>query len=162
MDELDEYMKLPRNKLGDTKQAKGMLPYYCFMASFVLNQLVEGYGFSLDQEITVLDTYKGHKVSWALGAMLYEINALPWAYAPEQASALEMSLAWAIPMVVGVVLGAVLVAIFSWYQRQRSGYIPVHTEPEGDVALAGVTVKRTDDHYHQSGLPRTNADYGTA
>lgn len=39
---------------------------------------VDGYGFKRNQTLTVLDEVKGNKVTWALGAILYEINALPW------------------------------------------------------------------------------------
>jgi hypothetical protein len=40
--------------------------------------LVEGHGFSTNSTITVLDTVNGNKVSWTLGAIMYEINSLPW------------------------------------------------------------------------------------
>jgi Golgi nucleoside diphosphatase len=53
---------------------------YCFRSSYVFNMLRHGYGFELDEHITATDVINGQKVGWALGAMLYEINTMPWAY----------------------------------------------------------------------------------
>ena len=41
--------------------------------------VLDGYGFPHNQTLTVVDQVNGNKVGWALGAILYEINALPWA-----------------------------------------------------------------------------------
>jgi hypothetical protein len=41
---------------------------------------VEGYGFKRDAKLQVTNTLGGHKLGWVLGAMLYEINSLPWVY----------------------------------------------------------------------------------
>lgn len=60
------------DKLGE------MIPNYCFLASYTYALLTEGYGFRPEQSITVLDQLRGNKVSWALGAILYEINTMPW------------------------------------------------------------------------------------
>ena len=38
----------------------------------------DGYGFKHNSTITVLDQVNGNKVGWPLGAILYEINSLPW------------------------------------------------------------------------------------
>ncbi len=38
----------------------------------------DGYRFNLNQTLTVLDDINGHSVGWALGAILYEINEMPW------------------------------------------------------------------------------------
>jgi len=40
--------------------------------------LQDGYHFPSDQKIMIIDQYNGNKVGWALGAILYEINELPW------------------------------------------------------------------------------------
>lgn len=50
----------------------------CFRSSYALNMLHEGYGFSLDDSVIATNVIHGHKVGWALGSMLYEINTLPW------------------------------------------------------------------------------------
>jgi hypothetical protein len=34
----------------------------------------------MEDKITAINVIKGQKVGWALGAMLYEINTLPWHY----------------------------------------------------------------------------------
>jgi Golgi nucleoside diphosphatase len=52
----------------------------CFMGSYALTLMTEGYGFSLDSRVQFVDELAGYKVGWALGSMLYEINSLPWVY----------------------------------------------------------------------------------
>ena len=53
---------------------------YCFRSAYVFNLLRYGYGFKMEDNITSVDTIGGQKVGWALGAMLYEINTMPWTY----------------------------------------------------------------------------------
>lgn len=60
------------DKLGE------MIPNYCFLVSYTYALLIEGYGFQPDQSLTVMDQVRGNKVAWALGAILYEINTMPW------------------------------------------------------------------------------------
>lgn len=43
-----------------------------------MNCMSDGYGFKHNSTITVLDQVNGNKVGWPLGAILYEINSLPW------------------------------------------------------------------------------------
>jgi len=50
----------------------------CFRSSYAYNLLTSGYGFTNDDYITATDVVGGLKVGWSLGAMLYEINTLPW------------------------------------------------------------------------------------
>jgi hypothetical protein len=52
--------------------------YFCFMASYTIVLLEDGYGFKEDSTITVLGKYNGYKTGWPLGAILHEINNLPW------------------------------------------------------------------------------------
>lgn len=52
----------------------------------MLTACSDGYGFRHNDTITVIDTINGNKVGWALGAILYEINELPWVL---QLSAME-------------------------------------------------------------------------
>jgi len=54
------------------------LPYYCFLSSYTLTLLKDGFGFHSNQTLTVMDSVNGHAVAWPLGAMLFEINELPW------------------------------------------------------------------------------------
>lgn len=60
------------------------LAHYCFVATFGYVLLTEGYGFEPGRNLTVVNKIDGLKVTWALGAMLYEINALPWEYVRPQ------------------------------------------------------------------------------
>jgi hypothetical protein len=53
---------------------------YCFRSIYVFQLLHNGYGFNLDDHITATNVINGQKVGWALGAMMYEINAMPWKY----------------------------------------------------------------------------------
>jgi len=53
---------------------------FCFLACYSFELLHNGYGFKLDDHITVANVINGQKVGWALGSALYEINALPWEY----------------------------------------------------------------------------------
>lgn len=50
----------------------------CFRSAYAYNLLAHGYGFENDDYITATDVIGGLKVGWSLGAMLYEINTLPW------------------------------------------------------------------------------------
>ena len=54
------------------------LPNFCFLVSYIIVLLQDGYHFPSDQKIMIIDQYNGNKVGWALGAILYEINELPW------------------------------------------------------------------------------------
>lgn len=52
---------------------------YCFRSVYAMN-LLKGFGFQDHDFITAKKVINGHKVGWAIGAILYEINALPWEY----------------------------------------------------------------------------------
>jgi hypothetical protein len=55
---------------------------FCFIVSYVYLLLTEGYGFPKNQTFTVLTEINGNSVGWAFGAMMYEINTMPWQYDP--------------------------------------------------------------------------------
>ena len=55
----------------------------CFQATFAL-QMLMGYGFGMDDHIIATNVVNGHKIGWALGSMMYEINTLPWQYSPKE------------------------------------------------------------------------------
>ena len=77
---------------------------YCFMAAYTHTMMTLGLGFEAERNITVAKVVRGEgggelKVGWALGAMLYEINALPWRVSEEgrekeKLLALEESGSW--------------------------------------------------------------------
>lgn len=77
LDELREYNSHSRKKdrLDDEE-----LPLMCFRCTFVFALLHYGYGFHKSNSIMAVHAVDGHKVTWALGSMLYEINTLPWQY----------------------------------------------------------------------------------
>jgi len=58
----------------------------CFRASYTFEILHHGYGFELDDTVTVIQEYEGKEVGWALGSVLYEINTLPWKFVDEAES----------------------------------------------------------------------------
>lgn len=56
------------------------LESYCFRSAYAFELLHNGYGFQLNDTIRATQVINGQKVGWALGAMLYEINVMPWRY----------------------------------------------------------------------------------
>jgi len=65
--------------VGTTDQKlSNLVPYFCFMSAYTLVLLEDGFGFTSNHSITVLDEVNGNKVGWTLGAILYEINTLPF------------------------------------------------------------------------------------
>ena len=56
---------------------------YCFSAMYALELLSTGYGFpETDTPITVVEDVNGTEVSWALGSIIYQANALSWTLEP--------------------------------------------------------------------------------
>jgi hypothetical protein len=62
------------NPIDDENTLKAM----CFRSAFATSFLIDGVGFPETYHVTALDVVNGQKLGWALGSMLYEINALPW------------------------------------------------------------------------------------
>ena len=91
--------------------------YYCFRATYAFQLLHNGYGFRMEDYITALDVVDGHKVGWALGSMLYEVNTLPWIEGSPYES-IDIDATENIS-IVGLVVFGVLVLIFSLF-RLRS------------------------------------------
>merc|ERR1712232_90793 len=73
LDQLKEY-----NAQRDSPFDNDDLIKMCFKSSYALTLLNEGYGFGLEDSVIATNVIDGHKVGWALGSMLYEINTLPW------------------------------------------------------------------------------------
>jgi len=76
---------------GASEKRVGDLPEMCFLASYTYTMLFHGYGFGIDRKLTSTGKveYEGVKlkIGWPLGAMLYEINTLPWIYDDQKQSA---------------------------------------------------------------------------
>ena len=61
-----------------------LLHQYCFLTSYAYSMLHYGYGFNLNDNITVANVINGQKVGWVLGSTLYEINTLDWTYVGDE------------------------------------------------------------------------------
>jgi hypothetical protein len=77
---LDQITAYNAKKKTKRQAAPDELLQYCFRASYVFAILHHGYGFDMDKYITAKHKIEGHKVTWAIGSVLYEINTLPWNY----------------------------------------------------------------------------------
>jgi len=68
-------------------EAAATVEQLCFLSAYSFAILHHGHGFELERNFSVMETmeYGGAmlKVGWQLGAILYEINALPWTYTPD-------------------------------------------------------------------------------
>lgn len=89
----------------------GDVETYCFRSTYALQLLKKGYGFHDNNIIRVSKVINGQKVGWALGAMLYEINTLPWQYTKPTAdflwdrAAMVILAFCSLVAVVGVLMG---------------------------------------------------------
>lgn len=75
--EVSAYAMANNITIAETKLAD-MLPYFCFLSVYPLVLVLEGYGFPANGKLTVVDDVNGNKAGWALGAIMHEINSLPW------------------------------------------------------------------------------------
>jgi len=81
MDGLNFYYEVNSYSLNENhREFQENLPYFCFLISYIVVLLQDGYHFPSDQKIMIIDEHNGNKVGWALGAILYEINELPWEF----------------------------------------------------------------------------------
>jgi Golgi nucleoside diphosphatase len=98
---------------------------YCFRSVYVFQILHNGYGFELDDYVTSAGVVSGQKVGWALGAMLYEINTLPWHYDPVSLPGSGHPIATGVFSVLVLVLCIGLYSVFRAQRKrraQREGY----------------------------------------
>merc|ERR1712176_165575 len=68
--------------LNNERYSKHVVDEMCFRSTY-LAKLLQNHGFRMEDNITAINVIRGHKVGWALGSMLYEINTLPWLYIPK-------------------------------------------------------------------------------
>ena len=64
---------------NDGRVEEDLVEEFCFRSVYALN-LLRGFGFQDNQHINAVRVVNGHKVGWAIGSMLYEINTMPWRY----------------------------------------------------------------------------------
>lgn len=121
---------------------KGDVNTYCFRSAYVLNLLHKGYGFQMNDTIRAVKVLSGHKVGWALGAMLYEINTLPWVnlYHKSIVEVAEstnegVSLSWHTLVLCAIVISAVCSAIFVVQRRTILRYKMAGYETVNEVSL---------------------------
>jgi len=104
--EVQAYVAANNETMGTDKSILGSMPYFCFLSSYTLVLLKDGYGFVNNSTLTVVDEVNGNKAGWALGAIMHEINNLPWEL--EMPSEREpwgkLFLAASIGLVVGVIV----------------------------------------------------------
>jgi hypothetical protein len=99
---------------------------YCFRSAYVFQLLHNGFGFGMNDTIRATNVLNGHKVGWALGAMLYEINTLPWKYEMDQPTNLPILPPYTVdpPSVERIMLWGIVVALVAslvglYVSRQR-------------------------------------------
>jgi Golgi nucleoside diphosphatase len=100
------------------------LDSFCFQSAYVFQLLHNGFGFQMTDSIRAVKVLNGHKVGWALGAMLYEINTLPWSYSrPDnilEAQAKSLQMQWDTLFIVAIVFAmfAILLSMFLFRRRR--------------------------------------------
>ena len=146
-DELVDFAPAKYRKDGTSLES------YCFRSSYVYQLLHSGFGFQNDHVIRAVQVISGHKVGWALGAMLYEINTLPWKHETQSSKVQHGKshestisddddddggddIAIRFLMVTFIATMLMLVAVFVQRERRRSLYKRyAQYEPVKDVAV---------------------------
>lgn len=107
------YMKNPKHS--------SLLPYYCFLSSYIVVLLEDGYGFTSNHTFSTQEEVKGNEVGWAYGAMLYEVNSLPFrVQEPDEVRLLgRLLLAWSCGVVAGVIIVGGVLSQFLYHPSQR-------------------------------------------
>ncbi|GAX16949.1 ectonucleoside triphosphate diphosphohydrolase 4 [Fistulifera solaris] len=99
------------------------LDSYCFRSAYVYQLLRNGYGFRDEDSIRATRVVAGHQVGWCAGAMLYEINAMPWKYVEQKvdmASATSATPEISAIILIGIVsMLSLLFAVFRLSRQRR-------------------------------------------
>jgi Golgi nucleoside diphosphatase len=112
---------------------------FCFQSVYVFQLLHNGYGFQMDDYITATNVINGHKVGWALGSMLYEINTMPWEYIRETPVTVPVEVPkkhhhqeslFLLLVVIGVLFSFVLMLVARQRRNKRDMYEIVKDEDE--------------------------------
>ena len=108
---------------NDGVVSEDQLDSYCFRSAYVYQLLRNGYGFKDDDTIRATRVIGGHQVGWSTGAMLYEINAMPWKYVEKNSSIAKAASAMpemtAITLVGIVSLISLFFALFRLSRQRR-------------------------------------------
>jgi Golgi nucleoside diphosphatase len=117
------------------------LDSFCFQSAYVFQLLHNGFGFQMTDSIRAVEVLNGHKVGWALGAMLYEINTLPWSYSrPDnnlEAQAKSLQMQWNTLFIVATVftMFAILLSMFLFRRRRITDHSGGKYEEIKDVQM---------------------------
>jgi GDA1/CD39 (nucleoside phosphatase) family len=112
--------------IGDNDDGSAELDSYCFRSAYAYHLLHRGYGFTHNDTVRATRVIEGQKVGWALGAMLYEINAMPWTYNTDDknfsisADDTHLHMAWETVCLLVIALGMVLTLLIVFWMRERS------------------------------------------
>jgi Golgi nucleoside diphosphatase len=117
------------------------LDSYCFRSAYAFALLHDGYGFQLSDTIRATQVINGQKVGWALGAMLYEINAMPWRYEAEHEDfhldhVPSGHFSWEVNFIVATVLGMIATLLLVFVRRERRLRKLYEYEPIKDVSIS--------------------------
>lgn len=148
LDELIVYNESSRLNISSTEQ----LAESCFRAVFTLQMLHTGLGFSLDSNITATNVINGQKVSWALGAVLYEINTRPWIYIDnnaEIAGAPAKKVNWTAIITASLLFYVIAIPICLTFRKRRmrkklSDYPKIGTESQGSNGVESTNNASTE------------------
>ena len=120
LDELTDYNNGHPSPVDDDE-----LPDFCFRSVYAYQLLHYGYGFDLEESIVATDVLQGQKVGWALGAMLYELNCLPWTYLPnhkdqvQELQAYEHQQHVRFGVVLVLLIGGILLSLWMMLRARR-------------------------------------------
>ena len=112
---------------------------YCFRSVYTL-ELLRGYGFGDEDHISAARVVKGHKLGWAVGAILYEINTLPWQYEKQEPKLIafdDPKYEGGFDVLLWELLAVILLVVFAGvlYLRRRRDPREYEYEPVKDVQL---------------------------
>lgn len=107
------------------------LDSYCFRSAYAFELLHNGYGFRLNDTIRATEVIAGQKVAWALGAMLYEINSMPWHYETKHEEVLHdfhldhngtepVHVTWEAAFFVTIIFGMIATLLMVFVRRERN------------------------------------------
>ena len=131
------YYEVNNLNLVDDKLAD-LIPNYCFLVAYTYALLTVGYGFQDNQSLTVLDQVRGNKVGWPLGAILYEINTLPWEL---ESSGMVTEFQLLTSVVIAVFVGLLIGSVWTLWVLSGHHSSPLYHEFDHD----------DDGHHHEHG-----------
>ncbi len=101
--------------------SKKYLATYCFLGSHIVSLAGYGYGLPMDKPLNFVDKIGTVETGWALGAMIYEANLLPFVKPHDGDSSYLSHLEIALIVLLGF-LFALLVfmsVLFIWMRRKQ-------------------------------------------